>query len=771
MSSSLILHDQKLWRRIDREVAQYSIMGSAGQLIVIALVAVPEWIGINFPMSTAILSLCMVAAITLRVFFFVRFDLLYARHPSRWRRQCISIHHLQSAVWSLTVFSMIYTFGLHTLSFVCLLYGIALTAIQVILWAAYPAVNRLHLLLTILPMIAALLLIHTPESFMVAAILALFLWAMLKQSALLHDRFWLQLNYAQTARASLRDLEAERQRAAEDFTIHSSFLANLSRELRIPMHTVVGMLDLLGYTELSTDQRRMQNTAISSAQSILQLLDEIVDMSRLLTDRLVFESAVFNIRRCIDEVMNVVAPVSVARSVELNAIFDADIPLRVQGDRKRIHQILAHYLLFLIHHVAHKEVTLRVNLQTLHASEGVLNLVLIAHDANLSSGELHRLQRMFASGKIDGNMASIQLGLAIAHGLVHGLHGQTAIESTPRGVELSCKIPLALSTQQALRSKTPRSFIQQRVLVVSTSQGLSESLANELKSWQMEWVIVSKTEDALALLNTALEAGSPFCVLIYDLNEDENNLCHFPIQVSENSEFNIGQIWLGTLHHRRDPQLIQLERRFNNVIFLTKPFTRGNLFFAFLALLEKHERSIELNDTLEIEGWNDETAPKILLIDSHTVNQQVTKQLLVQLGAIVCVASSGQFALKKLQEHFFDIILMECQLDNENGFELARQIRQWEEAQNAQILLTHQVHVFNERSNKPIFKRTPIISLTAAVGQETQCFAAGMDDYLMKPISSTKLASTLRAWLSSDPPPEDVFHFPQSMPNDEQRPG
>jgi CheY-like chemotaxis protein len=286
--------------------------------------------------------------------------------------------------------------------------------------------------------------------------------------------------------------------------------------------------------------------------------------------------------------------------------------------------------------------------------------------------------------------------------------------------------------------------------------GLVSSIRNDTESWNMQVIEVQGYQRALELMREESREGKPFDVAMLNMAlEYVGSLKLSTIMAEDPVLVQIKQIILCTVTQRGQNATLRHEGKEFPCLFLTKPFSRGNLYHALLESLDgrvvDQKQESAFGEPIVEHGEQ----YRILLVEDNKVNQMVAQGLLKKLGYRAELCETGQDALTKLKENRFDLVLMDCNLPDTDGYEVTMAYRKFEE---------DSLGILKNSGND---RRTAIIALTANVseGEEARCFAAGMDDYLTKPIQADKMAIRLRTWLEKAPVQSGVIHTRHASKN------
>ncbi len=494
---------------------------------------------------------------------------------------------------------------------------------------------------------------------------------------------------------SNEELETARSTALEMAQARAAFLANMSHEIRTPLNGLLGMLALCLDSPLNAEQHQQLSIAHDSGKVLVELLNDILDLSKFDAGQLELEHIAFDLGALIEDTANLLSQ-NAAPSVELTCLIDPQFPALVLGDPTRVRQIVSNLLSNALKFTRFGRVDVRLSAQGDQVRIEVCDTGIgIAQEAQA------RIFRPFtqAGAGITRQFGGTGLGLALTYSLCEAMQGRLTISSEVGfGSQFCAELPLPCHTPAI----TPAPLKGKVIAVSGASSGLAELLASLLPLWGLDYARYS-LDDSLAGTNPDL--------LITDCPE-----CLFGLRPSISAPIILVTAYGNFMPSDQVNALAPLHQK-------ARPLSRH-------ALYQTLQRLLQIDDGISpnIQANN---APalrraRILLVEDNPVNQLVAKGMLNKLGCDVVVAAHGGEALGQLEGSHFDLVLMDCNMPVMDGYEASRQIR-------------HRGH----------WPDLPIVALTAnAMPEERErCRAAGMNDYLAKPFRREELAALLDTWV------------------------
>ncbi|MBN2525546.1 MAG: response regulator [Deltaproteobacteria bacterium] len=533
-------------------------------------------------------------------------------------------------------------------------------------------------------------------------------------------------------RLQAKDAQALAQKAEEANRSKSSFLANMSHEIRTPMNGVLGMNALLLQTELNDEQREYALTVHSSAEALLTIINDILDFSKIEAGRLELEDVDFNFHLMMSDLGKIMTFRAEEKNIQFISTINPEIPAQFIGDPGRLRQILINIIGNAIKFTQVGEV--RVTCEAVEKADADTLLRFDVSDTGIGIPEDKQSLLFQSFSQADASttrkFGGTGLGLTIARQLTNMLGGEIGFESRQgEGSNFWFTVRLKNTSQQ----ETSRSTVEiggKRILYIDNNEANRRFVTRQLKSWDIKVTTVDSAPDGLHQLYTAHEEKKPFDALIADMmmqGMEGPTLARIVLQDERLKHTRV--VMMSSLGKRGDAAEM---KRLGVSAYLTKPVAAFELYECLQEVFGAGQQNQSDTPLITRHSLTEKrlSRQRILVAEDNIINQKVAVGILSKMGYKVATVNNGKDAVEALQRGWYDLVFMDIQMPVMDGFEATREIR------------AQQTGMLN--------KKVPIIAMTAHAmsGYREKCLAAGMDDYVSKPIGVQALSTVLEKWLS-----------------------
>lgn len=546
--------------------------------------------------------------------------------------------------------------------------------------------------------------------------------------------------------SDLKKETEERVKALQESKEKTRFMANMSHEIRTPIHGILGSLEIVkNSTALDDKQKAFIGTAFTSAENLLDIINNILDFSKISVDELKLENISFDIHALIEETNNLASIAATDKNLNISCFIEKNVPIRLKGDPVKVRKILTNLLNNAVKFTHQGEISTRVSL--LQTTNELIKVRIDVSDTGV--GIPKAMQQNIFGAFIQEDVSTTReyggtgLGLTIIKELAQLMGGRIDMESQKdEGSRFWVDIPFEV-IEKSSKGITNNGLAGLRILAVDDVKANLSIIEHYLSEWGIDTDLANSGSEALTCLKQTYTAGLQYDIIIVDWFMPGMDGLKFSQALNNKEDYkNIPKIMLSSHAVGRNKRM-----QANLSITLTKPIRKSMLKDVLLECINAHRKKIE-EESLKNKNLhenNDElfelhngylklipSTTDILLAEDNEVNALIAITMMEQMGLSVKHVTDGEQAVDELKNGRYKSILMDMHMPIMDGYEATRKIREWEFATKTTA--------------------TPIIALTAnaLIGDKEKCLATGMDDYLPKPVRQERLKEVVSKWVDKE---------------------
>lgn len=720
--------DRRVCRNTDTRIAKYSRRGMLFSLIAFAVAIAIGELRTTSPKLVLVLAIVLVLLTLFRGYYVFRFDNLYATGPKRWRHRYFLASTLGAIWWGVILCCHVFLLGFSPATQFLWIYTVVFCSSVASVFSPYHRFLTWFLAGSLVPAALQGFLASDMLGAIYGALTLTFVWLMAHQARRESENYWDRVAAMQALQQKASNLAAARKHSDAAVEVTNEFLANVGQEFRSQLSDSLGALALLEGDQLSQRQREWVRLAKNASNQQLKLVDNVGMFTRVARKDIHLRRAPFNLVRTMEKAFKFAARAAQRQRLEFNFQISENLPVMVTGDNRKTAQLIRNLVDSATIIAQSGELWGEAAFEQISADEGRLTINL--KDDGLGEILPDESELFGAFSRRDSTQVTTGLGLNIAKGLAEAMGGYLQLHSSETdGNRYQAVIKFEIEPNQRVYLKPDPRLLETDVFLLHQKGLFISGLLQMLQSFGMD--VSSKNwddEDAEPEeeLKQAIERGQ---LVILAPAKGDSRILNGVAQAMSSCEGkfdNFPLLCLGGYGHKLE--FAPLAAADPEAQYLARPVTRKEFHDALVLRLFGGVK--KTNRRVECSRAESNRKRKLLLIEESRQHQGVTEEMLQALGYQVEVVPSVMSALSLLPKNDYDLLLVDCQQNTTHSAEIIEQLRHWE----------------NENSPDD---RLPIVALTSTTEEqfEGRCLAAGMDDFLTKPLSKDSLAETLERWL------------------------
>lgn len=717
--NSKVQKDRQVMRETDMRVAKYTRRGLILNLLVFSLCLLFGNFQVHEHNTAIILLVGLLISTLWRGYYLFRFDALYSKGPSRWRNQYFFASCLGAFWWSVILVTLTWKLGMKNETLIMWLYSVVFYSSVSSVFAPYKQFLTLYLFIGQVPAALTAIFLGSVEGVLYGFIMITFYLMLVYQGGVTAQAYWerFEANFALRERAS--GLENQNRSSQAQLDLKDEFLSSLGHELRLSISDVLSTLSSIDDSQLSERQKELLSVAISDTARQIDLVNNVVDFSKISNKSLLLEPIEFDLVRVLEKFIQDSSLSAHQAGIELYYSFDAQMPLRVRGDLLRMNQVLSGVMSHALKSSRIDHIYVEAHFTQGNSNEGILSLMLSdrekvdSHQANLEK-----------QGDLPG------IGLSIAKGLAECMGGNLQFSyNRERGKRITITLKLDVISQEEHHLGEEHRLEGKDILLVDLPESSANFLAGEIAFWGMKTYVAHGREQAMLRLKEARDNNRPVdIILIYTRLGSAASMILSRELISMPEYAQVKQILAMSPIQSETTELQEYLIENPLISVIEKPVMRKRLYDVLVHKLLNEHPGLDEHDLGRPLG--NLQGRKILLISHHRVDQMILAAMLKKMGCYMQITQTGNDALAILQQEKFDLLIIDCDQAERKNLAAIKKIREQEQSSH---------------ETQPL----PIIAMTASEldTADESIAESGVDDFVVKSIRFDELKTRILRWL------------------------